>query len=369
MSEQSRYALALSEITGLGLYGIRQLLNRYATPKAIFSSPTAELLRTPKVRPELLRQIIEKSTLASADRILLRCQRLGIRLIFLEDNDYPRLLGHIHLPPVLIYVAGSPKVLQKPCVALVGTRRMTSYGERQIAKICEVLSAHDVSIVCGLGEGIERRATQEALRRGLSPIVVYPTGLQYPYPSTVPMALIEQAREAGCLLSEYPPDVKLQRHAFLARHRIIAGLSQQIVLVESARAGGAMQLAQHAQAENREVYAIPGDVHKTRSEGANLLIRDNVAQLLSSAEDLLQGLNLQHIKPKASSLQSIKTRLSQEEKKIVEVLGTSEKALHIDFILKHTDLSIDQLSVLLFNLECQHMIEVLPGSHYRRRLR
>ena len=369
MSDQLRYALALSEIKGLGLHTLKQLLKRYNTPKAIFSTPTAELLRTPKVRPDLLQKIISKSTLTSADRILLRCQQLGVRPIFLEDNDYPELLRHIHIPPILIYVAGRIEVLQKrPCVSLVGTRRMTNYGKQQISKICEVLSSHNPSIVCGLGEGVERFTTEESLRQSISPIVVYPAGLQYPYPSTVSVKLIEQVKEVGCLLSEYPPDTPLQRHAFLARNRVIAGLSQQVVLIESSKTGGAMQLARYAQTENREVHAIPGDTDKSRSEGANLLIRDNIAQLLFSTEDLLQSLNLQRTESRNVLPKVTERNLSQEEKKIVKVLEESKNGLHIDLISERAKLSIDQLGIFLFNLECEQVIEVLPGNNYRQLL-
>ena len=129
MSEQTRYALALSQVKGLGLHVLKQLLEHYPTPEKVFSASSSEILRLPKVRPDLLKQIVNKSTFAKADKILLRCQRLGVRPIFLEEPDYPELLKHIHLPPVLVYVMGKVDVLhRRPSVALVGTRRISSYG-------------------------------------------------------------------------------------------------------------------------------------------------------------------------------------------------------------------------------------------------
>ena len=168
-------------------------------------------------------------------------------------------------------------------------------------------------------------------------MVVYPAGFRHPYPSTVSAKLIEQLLETGCLLSEHPPDEPLQRYAFPARHRITVGLSQLVVLVESAKRGGAMQIARHAQTENRDVYALPGDLGKARSEGANLLIREHVAQILSSTEDLLRSLRLQHTSRPSSPLQHTKESLSQEEQKIIEAIGTNTQGLHIDHISERTN--------------------------------
>lgn len=369
MNEQIRYALALTQVKGLGLHTLKLLLEKYHSPKNIFRAATTKQLRMSRQGTEIFQQLTDKHTFQKADQIITQCQKSGIQILFLQDKTYPELLKHIQLPPLLLYTLGNIEILNhQPAIALIGTRRMTRYGQKHIAKLCEVLAPHKATIICGLGEGVERCATEEAISHGLSPIVVYPAGLQHPYPKTVPLALIQQAQEKGCLISEYPPNETLQRYSFLARNRVIVGLSQQLVLIESAKTGGSIPLAQLAQNENRDVQAIPGDIDKTRSEGTNLLIRRNIACLLTSANDLLHALDLQQIDPQNHSTAKIEHTLSNEERKIVEILGTSEKGSHIDLISERSALPLDQLSILLFNLECRNIIELLPGNSYRLRL-
>ena len=273
MSDQIRYTLALTQIKGLGLQTIRLLLEHYSTPKDVFAAATNELDHFPKLRKEVLQQIIKKTTLREADLQIESCQKLGIEIIFLQDKHYPEPLKYCQLPPVLLYVAGNSECLKKrPAVTLAGTRKMTSYGKSQVQALCEALAPHKVPIICGLGLGVEQYAAQEALKQGLAPIVVYPAGLQHPYPQTTSLAFIEEIKDKGCILSEHLPGEGLKKHAFLARNRIIVGLSEQVVIIESDNKGGSMSLARLAQAENREVHAIPGDIGKARSMVVFLII-------------------------------------------------------------------------------------------------
>ena len=365
MNDEIRYAIALSQIKGLGLHSLTLLLAQYPTPKSIFAAASSIPHRIPKLRTEIWEQIARKSTLDRANQILEHCEKHNIQLLLLQEKQYPELLKHIHLPPIVLYVMGDASFLQQqPVVALVGTRKMTGYGKQHIGALCKELAPHNIPIVCGLGEGVERCVTQEALRHKLPPIVVYPGGFQHPYPSNTPLTLIEKAREQGCLVSECPPDEPLQRHGFLARNRIIAGLSEQLIVIESGKKGGAMQLAYLAQAEHRDVYALPGDIDKVRSEGTNLLIQRQVAQLLQAPEDMLTALKLQQAIHTPHTLQH---HFSAEEQNIIEILGTNSAGMHIDSIVEHTNIPIDKLSLFLFNLECQQTIELLPGNNYRVR--
>ncbi len=366
MNDEIRYAIALSQIKGLGLHSLTLLLAHYSTPKNIFAAATDIHHRIPRLRTEIWEQIARKSTLDRANQILEQCKKYNIQLLFVQEKQYPELLKHIHLPPIVLYVMGDPSLLQQqPIVALVGTRKMTSYGKQHIGTLCKELAPHNIPIVCGLGEGVERCAAQEALRHKLPPIVVYPGGFHHPYPSTTPLTLIEKTRENGCLVSECPPDEPLQRHSFLARNRIIAGLSKQLIVIESGKKGGVMSLAYLAQAEHRDVYALAGDIDKARSEGANLLIQRQVAQLLQAPEDMLTALKLQQAIHTPNTLQH---HFNAEEQKIIELLGTNGAGMHIDSIAEHTNIPIDKLSLFLFNLECQQTIEALPGNNYRVRL-
>ena len=363
MKEQTRAALALSLIKGLGIHTFRYLLEKYGTPQAVFASSTAQLK---KLRPEIAQSISTRATFPAADQILSTCTKLNIQVLFIEDEAYPPLLKQIQLPPILLYVKGQLNVLkEEPSVAIVGTRQITQYGKEAIDQISAALSAHKVSVISGLGQGVEAYVTESTIRHKIGRVIVYPAGLQHPYPHNVPLRLIEEAQSEGCLLSEHPPYAKLQKHAFLARHRITVGLSQHVVLIESKIPGGSMQIARIAQSENREVHAIPGDINKQRSQGANQLIRGNVAQLLTSADDLMRSLNLPTQTAAEKPAAQPQPQLNPDEEKIIDILKKAPEGVHIDQISQETALSIDQISFLLFNMECQNIIERLPGSSYR----
>ena len=332
MNKHTRAALSLSLIKGVGIHTFRYLMEKYKTPEAVFSSSKEELIHH-KLRPEIVQSISAKSTFRTADQILNTCERLNIHVLFIEDESYPPLLRQIQLPPLILYARGQLETLKKePSVAIIGTRRMTRYGAEQVDTICSVLVPHKVCVVSGLGQGVEEHVTRSAIQKKLARIIVYPAGLQHPYPHNVPIRLIEEVASGGCLLSEHPPDAKLQKHAFLARHRITVGLSHQLVLIESKMSGGSMQIARVAQSENRDVHAVPGDINKQRSQGANLLIRDNVAQLLTSADDLLRSLNLPFLSSSDQSNVEALPQLTPDEEKVVDILKRSSEGMHIDQI-------------------------------------
>ena len=359
------YKLALAHIKGLGVRSFLLLQKKYPNIEHLFHAPKKEILEIAGIQQSILLAISDKRSLNAAERTLHRCQALNISIIFISDAQYPQHLRHIHLPPLALYVKGETKYLhQIPRMAIIGTRKMTRYGQTHIQRICEYLAPYKTSIICGFGEGVEKTACIKSIDHQLNRIVVYPSGLEHPYPSTLAQTLIEKTLEKGCLISEYTPDTQFLAHGFMARNRMVVGLSQVLALIESPKKGGSMYTARLGMAENREVYALPGDIDRSQSEGCHQLIAENIAHILSHPEVLGKALGYSTMQQgKHHARQALK--LSVKEQKIMEVLATHKQPLHIDEIAQETSIALDELSTTLLKLNLDDVIEFMAGNTYR----
>ena len=281
-----KYWLWLTERRGLTNQSKLALLRHFGTPEDVFYADAGEILLAEGMTREQA-ALLEDHSCAGADRILADCQRLGLRLLTIQDAEYPGRLKNIYDPPVLLYVKGRLPVFdEEAAVAVVGTRKCTPYGVAAAEKLGYGLAAGGAVVVSGMARGIDAHALQGALRAGGVPVGVTGSGLDIAYPRENRF-LYEDVAAAGALLSEYPPGTPAVAGHFPVRNRILSGLSVATLVVEAPERSGALITAGTALEQGRDVFAVPGPIDAPTSLGCNHLIRDG-AGLVSDAWDILR---------------------------------------------------------------------------------
>ncbi len=286
-----------------------------------------------------------------------RLKKNRVEIIFMEDDDYPPLLGQIYDPPDLVYFTGNREILAKTKLAVVGSRRGSTYGQNVLNRILPECCQAGLVIVSGMAYGIDSMAHKLALRENAGTIGVNAGGLLHLYPAGN-MALIKKIIDQGGIVSEFPLDVIPRPFLFPIRNRIIAGLARAVLVVEAALRSGSLITARLALEQDRDVMAVPGNIDSLLSQGTNYLLQQG-AKLISSASDLLLefGLNV-------PARQKIDASLSPKEKKILDLCGENE-VKGIDFLVETLDWSTAEIISLLMGLVLKNLLVEEPDG-YRR---
>ncbi|WP_424765802.1 DNA-processing protein DprA [Paenibacillus sp. sgz302251] len=286
------------------------------------------------------------------------------------DAAYPQVLKEIAQPPWVLYARGRLELLQRPCVAVVGTRVPTAYGKHSAMALAKELSAAGLTVVSGLARGIDSKAHEAALNEAGSTIAVLPTPIDTCYPPEN-LSLFHKIAEHGLLVSETPIGTPLHPGQFPQRNRVIAGLSVGTVVVEGATRSGSLITAQHASDMSREIFAIPGPISSPKSEGPNELIKRGEAKLISSVKDIVDELSwlpavLESFKKSIEGSESEKisqaSALSPDELKLIALL--QDQPLSINELHELSAIPFGHLNSLLLNLCIKRKIELQPGSIY-----
>ena len=281
-----KYWLWLAELPGMDRPSRLALLRHFGSPEEIFFADREELLLAEGVSQAQAELALDRD-LSAAERIPADCQRLGIRVMTIQDAEYPDRLKNIFDPPIVLYIKGRmPAIDEEAAIAVVGTRDCSPYGTASAERLSQELASGGAVVVTGLAKGVDAAAARGALRAGGVVVGVVGNGLdvRYPYESR---DLYDDVSAAGALLSEYPPGAKAERHHFPARNRIMSGLSVAVLVVEAPGRSGALITAGLALDQGREVYAVPGPIGAPASVGCNDLIRDG-AGVAASGWDILR---------------------------------------------------------------------------------
>lgn len=340
----------------------RQLVAYCGGVDELFTDPIIDrkILSIPRVGPDLLRTIKDRSVLEKAKSELEFAEKRGIRLLFFTDKDYPSRLKHCADAPVLLHVLGNANVDPARTVAIVGTRKASEYGRRLCHELIEGLVDTGTTIISGLAYGIDICAHRTALKYQLPTIAGVAHGLDRLYPAEH-ASTARKMEEQGGLISELPSGSKFAPGNFPARNRIVAGMSDCTVVIESASKGGSLITADIADSYDRDVFAYPGSVHSGKSDGCNELIRDNKAALITGPSDLIQymGWDIQ----KQETQTQLFPDLKPDESLLVEALR--EKGdLTIDELCVMSNISQGEAAGILLDLEFNGVIRSLPGKVY-----
>lgn len=365
MPDKLLYRIALTMIKGVGDGIARQLLQFFGDEEAVFTEKKRLLETIPGIGSTLSAEIRRPEVLQAAEAELRFVEDNKITPFFISDPHYPSRLKECEDAPVLFYFKGKADLDAPKILSIVGTRRITEYGRQQTEALIEGLSQEypDLLIVSGLAYGVDICAHRNALKYHLPTVGVLAHGLDRIYPPMHRATAIDML-PCGGLLTDFPSGTDPDRPNFVKRNRIVAGLADATVVVESAEKGGSLITADIAFSYGREVYTFPGRATDEHSKGCNALIRQNKAALITCAADLINSLgwNLStHRQPKQIELCF---DLTEEETRIVECLR-KEKEQHINELAILLSIPVHQLTPVLFELEMKGVVKNLPGGRYR----
>ena len=358
--------IALTLIPGLGIKGIVHLLEVYGTAQAVFAAPSDDLVDRAELRADIARSIVGRKGHAAAEREMNYCRRHAVVPLASTDADYPALLREIPDYPHVIYVQGDVRVLSQRCISMVGTRRISIYGQRLCDDLVRGLARIPGSvIVSGLAFGVDVACHRAALAAGIPTVGV----LANPLPEVTPAQHAAVAREmlerGGALVSELHSQSKQRGTFFLARNRIIAALSAGTVVVESPASGGSLATALYADGYDRTVMAPPGRTTDSSSYGTNSLIRNRKAVLVRSAEDIIDELQWElALAPHEKAAPAATPELTADEERVLALLGDEPRTLAELLAAGACDYA--ELSVALMGLELSGALRQLPGNRYER---
>lgn len=342
-----------------------QLLARFGTAAAALQASSGELLEVPGFGRKLLEQWRSVTTTFVPTTFLAACESAGIQVHIRGIHKFPRMLNEIHDPPTVLYIQGTTVPQDEMAVAIVGTRRATSYGLRQAARFGQTLARCGLTVVSGLARGIDAAAHRAALEAGGRTIAVLGSGLLEIYPPEHRKLAAEIANQ-GALMSELQPKSRPRSGSFPRRNRLVSGLSLAVLVVEAAGRSGALITARHALEQNREVMAIPGRIDQVASQGCHSLIRDG-AKLVMSIDDVLEELGpltAPIVDDGREIRQPAELILNDQEKAIV--FAISDEGTQIDGLAERCGLPIQRVLATLSALEARRLVRRIEGNRVIR---
>ncbi len=371
--------IALNMTPGIGPRAAARLLERFGSAEAVYAASRVEL-ESARLKPEAVDSIIARDCHERAAEELEKVRALGVDLIVLDDGVYPALLREINDPPLTLYVKGAwAACLDAPCVAVVGSRRCSTYGLNAASMLSRDLAKHGVTIVSGLARGIDAAAHRGALEAGGRTLAVIGTGIDEIYPRDHKKLATEIIAKGGAIVSEFPLGTPPVPQNFPYRNRVISGLSLGVLIVEAAENSGSLITARMAIEQNREVFAVPGNITSRVSFGTNYLIKGAGAKLVQQWQDVAAELPpeiaarmLPPATKKKSKEVSEQLPLAPDDLTAIEhvvfKLLSSDEAAHIDALLETSKLSIPDLTGALLGLEMRELVRQLPGKCFVRKL-
>ena len=341
------------------------MINHFGDASSIFKAKKSSLEKIEGIGEVRARSIKEFDDFHLAEHEIKFIEKYKIKTLFLTDADYPKRLLNCYDSPTLLFYKGTADLNASKIISIVGTRSNTDYGKQFTEKLVKDLSEQNMVIISGLAHGIDAIAHKAAVKNSLPTVGVVGHGLDKVYPSENTGLAKEMIKDGGGMLSEFFSGTKPDKHNFPLRNRIVAGLSDATVVVETNIKGGSMITAKLADAYNRDVFAVPGRSIDKASSGCNHLIKYNKAILLTDAEELLDVLGWKEKKKeKLKQQKELFIELSAEEKQIFQLLQEKEM-VHIDEINLQSGLTSSAAAAAILNLELQNVIATLPGKMYK----
>ncbi len=351
--------MTLSSIDGIGAKRIYQLIEHFGSAEEILRASVHDLSSVPGIGRETASLIHENQDRNKAENLVEKIEKLHWGYFLYDDPGYPSPLKQILDRPPYLFYRGSYNEKDLNAVAIVGSREASEEGRFFAEKLAGELAKNEVTVVSGMARGTDMASHRGALNAGGRTIAVFGSSLDVIYPPEG-RSMAEKIIESGCIFSEYPPDTKPYGPNFPKRNRIIAGLSQGVVVIEAAMRSGALSTANHALAQNREVFAVPGSPRVDTSTGTNNLIKEG-ARLLTSVEDIFSELPRLKGRVKAVKVKE-NDNLTETEKNILNLFEADP--VHIDSISRSLNKPVSELMEILLALELKGIIKELSGKRF-----
>lgn len=362
--EELKYLIALSLVPNIGPVRAKNLVSYCGGVMGIFKAGKKELCKIPGIGNKHAESLLSKTTLKRADEEIEWAEKNNVKVLSYLDDEYPYRLKNTYDNPLILYYKGNSELNHPKIIGIVGTRKATDYGKKAVQKIIEAVKAYNPLILSGLAYGIDIEAHKTALDEGLETLAVMGHGMHTVYPS-VHNKIAKKMIEQGGLLTEFMSGSKFEKENFPKRNRIVAGMLDALIVVETKRKGGSMITAEIAFNNNRDVFAVPGNFDRENSEGCNYLIGSLKAQILDNPTKLPELLAWGEIGDKPMSRQfELPLDISEEEKKILSLIKESNE-ISIDQLSVKSKLSNSHMASKLLELEFKGLIIQLPGKIYR----
>ncbi len=352
-----KYWLALNHVPGIGKVLYKRLIDHFKSPVKIFSSSIEKLKSVEGIGERLARDILITDWKEKVDVELSRIEKEKVKIITLLDELYPDNLKKIYDPPPFLYIMGELRKEDNRAIAIVGSRKATTYGRLMAERISKDLVSQGITVVSGMARGIDTFSHQGALSAGGRTIAVLGCGIDIVYPSEN-KNLRDRIMESGAVLTEFPFSTQPEGVNFPSRNRIISGLSLGVVIIEAASDSGSLITASNALDQGREVFAVPGNITSKFSQGTNKLIKRG-AKLVEDADDIIEEILPQIERKKKDKTIPV---LTSEEEVIYKLLSYEPK--HIDTISREGRLTSNKALSLLLEMEIKGVIRQLPGKSF-----
>ena len=363
MSNELMYRIALTLVPNIGDIQIKTLINYFGHAEHIFRASKRELEGLEGMGTVRAKSIKTFTDFSSSEAEIKFIEQYNITPLFITDKHYPQRLLNCYDSPALLYYRGTADLNQSKIISIVGTRANSDYGKLTTEKMIEALSAEKIMVASGLAFGIDTIAHKAALKNHLHTVGVLAHGLDRIYP-VQNKSLAKQMTDHGGLLTDFVSKTMPDKQNFPKRNRIVAGLCDALVVIESSKKGGSLITAELANSYNKDVFAFPGKTTDLKSEGCNALIRQNKALLITSADDLLELMNWKPNTVSPKKQRTLFLELTADEKLIVDLLQQQE-SMPIDELYFKSGLSSSSAASALLTLEMQGVIVVLPGKIFK----
>ncbi|MEW6468458.1 MAG: DNA-processing protein DprA [Bacteroidota bacterium] len=363
MDKDLQYKIALTLIPDIGDVRAKNLIAFCGSVEAVFREKRSALKKIPGVGDVIARSVSEADMLERAEEEMRFIERYGIQPLFYLDDSYPRRLKHCEDSPVMLYYKGSADLNAGRIVSIVGSRACTDYGKGICTELIAGLAELNVMVVSGLAYGMDICAHKAALRHELDTVGVLAHGLDMLYPS-VHKATAKKMVARGGLLTEFPSMTKMHPDFFPRRNRIVAGMSDAVIVIEAAKKSGSLITAHLANDYNRDVFAVPGRLTDPVSEGCNFLIKANKAALIQSVQDIIYIMGWEEKKKGKTVQKQLFVQLSPDEEALVNILREKGK-INIDELSLLAGLPMSKTATALLSLEFSGLVRSLPGKVYQ----
>jgi DNA processing protein len=357
--------VCLNIVSDIGSVRLAKLLEIFGNPENIFKAPLEKLIQVSGIGQEIATQIVSLK-IEDLDRELTLAKKYNLKIVTLEDEDYPKSLKNIPGAPLVLYIKGKLKDEDQLAIGIVGSRRASFYGLTNAHKIASELSQKGFTIISGMARGIDAYAHKGAIEAQGRTIAVMGSGFDHIYPKEN-KELAEDIARNGAVISEFPMDMLPLKQNFPRRNRIISGLSLGLLVVEAAKNSGALITADFALEQGRDVFALPGKIDSHTSFGTNGLIKQG-AKLVSCVEDIIEEFEIplaHSIKKEAQTEIEAKSKLDNEDEAAL-FNCISKDTIQLDELVEKTNLDISKVSDILLRLQLKKLIRQLPGKHFVR---
>jgi DNA processing protein len=363
MTNDLLYQIALTLIPNIGDVRAKSLLETFGDAENIFKAPKKQLENIDGIGTIAANSIKQFADFKICEDEIKFIEKSKITPLFITEENYPQRLLNCYDSPTILYYKGNADLNAAKIVSIVGTRSNSDYGKNICEKMLEDIAAQNILIVSGLAFGIDTIAHKASLKNNLKTVGVMAHGLDKVYPAQNKSLAVDMLSQGG-LLTDFMSGTNPDRQNFPRRNRIVAGMCDALIVIESNAKGGSLITAELANSYNKDVFAIPGKVSDSRSEGCNYLIRNNKATLITSAKDLLESMNWNDAPKKVKQQRELFIELTPEEKIITDILKEREN-IQIDELYFKSGLSSSAVAQALLMLEMQGVIASLPGKVFK----